>query len=128
MEKKLVEMEEQFKKQKEEADLLFEQQRKDYESRLQALQKQIETQSIMSNSMMMTSAVGDEFGSGANLSDDDLFDKCDWTEQVRKKRVRHVGEGGSFGVIGIFMKRFNTWFMKKVGICSLSNLKRIKKA
>ena len=82
MEKKLVEMEEQFKKQKEEADLLFEQQRKDYESRLQALQKQIETQSIMSNSIMMTSAVGDEFGSGANLSDDDLFDKCDWTEQV----------------------------------------------
>ena len=97
MEKKLYEMEEQFKKQKEEADLLFEQQRKDYESRLQVLQKQIETQSIMSNSIMMTSAVGDEFGSSANLSDDDLFDKCDWTEQVRMLSEDAKSEAGKLG-------------------------------
>ncbi|XP_056651773.1 kinesin-like protein KIF1B isoform X19 [Monodelphis domestica] len=46
MEKRLQEMEILYKKEKEEADLLLEQQRLDYESKLQALQKQVETRSL----------------------------------------------------------------------------------
>ncbi|NWI38442.1 KIF1B protein, partial [Picathartes gymnocephalus] len=47
MEKRLQEMEILYKKEKEEADLLLEQQRLDYESKLQALQKQVETRSLV---------------------------------------------------------------------------------
>ncbi|XP_044137990.1 kinesin-like protein KIF1B isoform X7 [Bufo gargarizans] len=46
MEKRLQEMEILYKKEKEEADLLLEQQRLDYESKLLALQKQVETRSL----------------------------------------------------------------------------------
>ncbi|NWU45481.1 KIF1B protein, partial [Hylia prasina] len=46
MEKRLQEMEILYKKEKEEADLLLEQQRLDYESKLQALQRQVETRSL----------------------------------------------------------------------------------
>ncbi|XP_040441388.1 kinesin-like protein KIF1B isoform X29 [Falco naumanni] len=46
MEKRLQEMEILYKKEKEEADLLLEQQRLDYETKLQALQKQVETRSL----------------------------------------------------------------------------------
>ncbi|XP_053307976.1 kinesin-like protein KIF1B isoform X8 [Spea bombifrons] len=46
MEKRLQEMEILYKKEKEEADLLLEQQRLDYESKLEALQKQVETRSL----------------------------------------------------------------------------------
>ncbi|XP_039090930.1 kinesin-like protein KIF1B isoform X4 [Hyaena hyaena] len=46
MEKRLQEMEVLYRKEKEEADLLLEQQRLDYESKLQALQKQVETRSL----------------------------------------------------------------------------------
>ncbi|XP_010626396.1 kinesin-like protein KIF1B isoform X9 [Fukomys damarensis] len=46
MEKRLQEMEILYKKEKEEADLLLEQQRLDYESKLQALQKQVEIRSL----------------------------------------------------------------------------------
>ncbi|OCT72208.1 kinesin-like protein KIF1B isoform X2 [Xenopus laevis] len=46
MEKRLHEMEILYRKEKEEADLLLEQQRLDYESKLQALQKQVETHSL----------------------------------------------------------------------------------
>ncbi|XP_071491497.1 kinesin-like protein KIF1A [Diadema antillarum] len=48
MERRLLAMEMQYKKEKEEADQLLEQQRLDYESKLQALQKQMETQSLLS--------------------------------------------------------------------------------
>ncbi|XP_041061741.1 kinesin-like protein KIF1B isoform X7 [Carcharodon carcharias] len=47
MEKRLQEMEILYKKEKEEADLLLEQQRLDYESKLEALQKQVETRSLV---------------------------------------------------------------------------------
>ncbi|XP_069039783.1 kinesin-like protein KIF1B isoform X16 [Lepisosteus oculatus] len=46
MEKRLTEMEILYKKEKEEADQLLEQQRLVYESKLQALQKQVETRSL----------------------------------------------------------------------------------
>ncbi|KAK7878595.1 hypothetical protein WMY93_030431 [Mugilogobius chulae] len=47
MEKRLTEMEILYKKEKEEADQLLEQQRLDYESKLQELQKQVETRSLV---------------------------------------------------------------------------------
>uniref|UniRef100_A0A8C5I6L6 plus-end-directed kinesin ATPase n=1 Tax=Gouania willdenowi TaxID=441366 RepID=A0A8C5I6L6_GOUWI len=47
MEKRLTEMEILYKKEKEEADQLLEQQRLDYESKLQELQKQVETRSLI---------------------------------------------------------------------------------
>ncbi|XP_033095847.1 kinesin-like protein KIF1A isoform X3 [Anneissia japonica] len=48
MEQRLLALEAQMKKEKEEADQLLEQQRLDYESKLQALQKQMETHSMLS--------------------------------------------------------------------------------
>ncbi|XP_061075922.1 kinesin-like protein KIF1B isoform X1 [Conger conger] len=48
MEKRLTEMEILYKKEKEEADQLLEQQRLVYESKLQELQKQVETRSLVS--------------------------------------------------------------------------------
>ncbi|XP_076472473.1 kinesin-like protein unc-104 [Babylonia areolata] len=49
MEQRLVTLEEQYRKEKEEADLLFEQQRQDYENRIQSLQEQVERNSMMSS-------------------------------------------------------------------------------
>nr|CAD7259358.1 unnamed protein product [Timema shepardi] len=46
MEKRLLVLEEQFRKEKEEADQLFAEQRKNYEARIDALQKQVEEQSM----------------------------------------------------------------------------------
>ena len=49
MEQRLFTLEEQYKKEKEEADMLFEQQRQDYENRIQSLQEQVERHSMMSS-------------------------------------------------------------------------------
>ncbi|XP_076451749.1 kinesin-like protein unc-104 isoform X4 [Babylonia areolata] len=49
MEQRLMNLEEQYRKEKEEADLLFEQQRQDYESRIQCLQEQVERHSMISS-------------------------------------------------------------------------------
>ncbi|XP_021372883.1 kinesin-like protein unc-104 isoform X4 [Mizuhopecten yessoensis] len=49
MEQRLCVLEEQYKKEKEEADQLFEQQRKDYEIRIQSLQEQVERHSMISS-------------------------------------------------------------------------------
>ncbi|CAL8148135.1 unnamed protein product [Orchesella dallaii] len=60
MEKRLMALEEQFRKEKEEADNAFEQQRKNYEARIDALQRQVEEQSMtMSMYSTMTSATED---------------------------------------------------------------------
>lgn len=57
MKKRLVALEAQFKKEKEEADQQFEEQRKTYEARIDALQKQVEEQSMtMSMTMSMYSS------------------------------------------------------------------------
>ncbi|KAJ8022149.1 Kinesin-like protein KIF1A [Holothuria leucospilota] len=60
MEKRLLAMEAQFRKEKEEADLLLEQQRLDYESRLQALQKQVEEVTLLSGNTTPGSMSCDE--------------------------------------------------------------------
>ncbi|XP_070491501.1 kinesin-like protein unc-104 isoform X2 [Chironomus tepperi] len=71
MEKRLVALEAQFKREKEEADQQFEEQRKTYEARIDALQKQVEEQSMtMSMYSNMTSAT-DDFN---NKMLDDGFD------------------------------------------------------
>ncbi|XP_055863352.1 kinesin-like protein unc-104 isoform X11 [Biomphalaria glabrata] len=49
MESRLMLLEEQYRKEKEEADLLFEQQRQDYENRIQSLQEQVERHSMISS-------------------------------------------------------------------------------
>ncbi|XP_056018125.1 kinesin-like protein unc-104 isoform X3 [Ostrea edulis] len=49
MEARLQGLEEQYKKEKEEADQLFEQQRKDYETRIQNLQEEVMRHSMMSS-------------------------------------------------------------------------------
>ncbi|XP_025081034.1 kinesin-like protein unc-104 isoform X4 [Pomacea canaliculata] len=49
MEQRLMNLEEQYRKEKEEADLLFEQQRQDYENRIQTLQEQVERHSMISS-------------------------------------------------------------------------------
>uniref|UniRef100_A0A8D3ECD5 plus-end-directed kinesin ATPase n=1 Tax=Scophthalmus maximus TaxID=52904 RepID=A0A8D3ECD5_SCOMX len=51
MEKRLTEMEILYKKEKEEADQLLEQQRLVYESKLQELQKQVETRSLIAETL-----------------------------------------------------------------------------
>lgn len=72
MEKRLIALEAQFKREKEEADQQFEEQRKTYEARIDALQKQVEEQSMtMSMYSNLTSAT-DEYNSNKIL--DDCFD------------------------------------------------------
>ncbi|CAH1774965.1 unnamed protein product [Owenia fusiformis] len=67
---KLREMEEQYRREKEEAVQAFEQQRKDYEIKIANLQEQVERQS------MMSSMTPDDF-----ISDDEAFSECTWTER-----------------------------------------------
>lgn len=72
MEKRLFALEAQFKREKEEADQQFEEQRKNYEARIDALQKQVEEQSMtMSMYSTLTSAT-DEYNTSKIL--DDCFD------------------------------------------------------
>ncbi|XP_078464087.1 kinesin-like protein KIF1B isoform X8 [Lampetra planeri] len=67
MEKRLQEMELQYKREKEEADLLLEQQRLEYENRLLALQRQVDTH------LTGDPHLDDE-------DDDDAEDEAQWTE------------------------------------------------
>lgn len=46
---RLVALEEQYKKEKEEADQLFAEERKNYEAKIESLQKQVEEQSMISS-------------------------------------------------------------------------------
>lgn len=68
MEKKLVNLEEQYRKEKETADQLFEEQRKNYEARIDALQKQVEEQSMTMS--MYSSYTPEDFN-----NEDDIFGK-----------------------------------------------------
>ncbi|XP_066589122.1 kinesin-like protein unc-104 isoform X3 [Prorops nasuta] len=81
MEKRLMVLEEQFRKEKEEADQLFEEQRKNYEARIDALQKQVEEQSMTMS--MYSSYTPEDFN---NIEEDifvnPLFDaESNWTER-----------------------------------------------
>ncbi|XP_023288977.1 kinesin-like protein unc-104 isoform X14 [Orussus abietinus] len=81
MEKRLLVLEEQFRKEKEEADQFFEEQRKNYEARIDALQKQVEEQSMTMS--MYSSYTPEDFN---NIEEDifvnPLFDaESNWTER-----------------------------------------------
>jgi kinesin family protein 1 len=73
MEKRLLTLEEQYRKEKETADQLFEEQRKNYEARIDALQKQVEEQSMTMS--MYSSYTPEDFN-----NDEDIFE-CNWTEK-----------------------------------------------
>lgn len=79
MEKKLVALEEQFRKEKEEADQLFEEQRKNYEAKIESLQRQVNEQSMTISSMHVSTANSifqDEISSSSYV----FSDQCNWTE------------------------------------------------
>ncbi|XP_044740263.1 kinesin-like protein unc-104 isoform X3 [Chrysoperla carnea] len=80
MEKRLLVLEEQFRKEKEEADQLFEEQRKNYEARIDALQKQVEEQSMTMS--MYSSYTPEDFNNDEDIFVNPLFDaECCWTER-----------------------------------------------
>lgn len=75
MKKRLVALEAQHKREKEEADQQFEEQRKTYEARIDALQKQVEEQSMtMSMYSNMTSATDMDFSLARILDEYDEDD------------------------------------------------------
>ncbi|XP_078047091.1 kinesin family member unc-104 isoform X2 [Augochlora pura] len=81
MAKRVLVLEEQFRKEKEEADQLFEEQRKSYEARIDALQRQVEEQSMTMS--MYSSYTPEDFN---NIEEDifvnPLFDaESNWTER-----------------------------------------------
>ncbi|XP_050054647.1 kinesin-like protein unc-104 isoform X2 [Aphis gossypii] len=80
MKLKLNALEEQFKKDKETADQIFEEQRKNYEARIDALQKQVEEQSMTMS--MYSSYTPDDFVQEEDIFVNPLFDaECNWTDK-----------------------------------------------
>ncbi|KAK3104520.1 hypothetical protein FSP39_003955, partial [Pinctada imbricata] len=73
MEQRLQDLEEQYRKEKEEADLLFEQQRKDYESQIQNLQEQVERHSMMSSFVHLE-----------DVQEEDEMPEIIWTERQKQ--------------------------------------------
>ncbi|CAF3514427.1 unnamed protein product [Rotaria sp. Silwood1] len=92
MEKKLVAMEEAFKREKEEADRLLRKQKLEYESKIVELQKQVmETSmsqsmlsSILSSSGLIDSSLFRQttLQEDFNETDNDTFSYCSWSEQT----------------------------------------------
>ncbi|CAM0512184.1 unnamed protein product [Fasciola hepatica] len=70
MEVRLLEMEEQFRREKEQSDRLFQEQRREYEDRIQCLQEQVDRQSMMSSNTQDDSAL-----------DYETTSECAWTER-----------------------------------------------
>ncbi|XP_052128712.1 kinesin-like protein unc-104 isoform X4 [Frankliniella occidentalis] len=80
MDKRLMALEEQFRKEKQEADNIFEEQRKNYEARIDALQKQVEEQSMTMS--MYSSYTPEDFNAEEDIFVNPLFDaECNWTER-----------------------------------------------
>nr|CAD7571225.1 unnamed protein product [Timema californicum] len=80
MEKRLLVLEEQFRKEKEEADQLFAEQRKNYEARIDALQKQVEEQSMTMS--MYSSYTPEDFNNEEDIFVNPLFDaECNWGDR-----------------------------------------------
>ncbi|KAI5748989.1 hypothetical protein M8J76_003834 [Diaphorina citri] len=80
MQQRLRDLEEQYKREKNEADQAFEQQRKTYEARIDALQKQVEEQSMTMS--LYSSYTPDDFNTEEDIFVNPLFDaECTWTER-----------------------------------------------
>lgn len=76
MEKRLVVLEEQFKKEKLQADQEFEEQRKSYEAKIVALQKKVEEQTLTMS--MYSSYSPEDFNQEEDIFVNPLFESC-WT-------------------------------------------------
>ncbi|XP_031637254.1 kinesin-like protein unc-104, partial [Contarinia nasturtii] len=76
MQKRLMALEEQFKREKLQADQEFEEQRKTYEARIDALQKQVEEQSMTMS--MYSSYSPEDFHQEEDIFVNPLFESC-WT-------------------------------------------------
>ncbi|XP_055384645.1 kinesin-like protein unc-104 isoform X2 [Condylostylus longicornis] len=76
MQKRLDALEEQFKREKLQADQEFEEQRKSYEARIDALQKQVEEQSMTMS--MYSSYSPEDFHQEEDIFVNPLFESC-WT-------------------------------------------------
>ncbi|XP_040168675.1 kinesin-like protein unc-104 isoform X8 [Anopheles arabiensis] len=76
MEKRLLALEEQYKREKRAADQEFEEQRKTYEARIDALQKQVEEQSMTMS--MYSSYSPEDFHQEEDIFVNPLFESC-WT-------------------------------------------------
>lgn len=80
MDKRLFALEEQFRKEKQEADNIFEEQRKNYEARIDALQKQVEEQSMTMS--MYSSYTPEDFNTEEDIFVNPLFDaECNWSDR-----------------------------------------------
>lgn len=79
MHKRLNALETQFKKEKETADQIFEEQRKNYEARIDALQKQVEEQSMTMS--MYSSYSPDDFHNDEDIFVNPLFEACQWSDR-----------------------------------------------
>ncbi|XP_023321625.1 kinesin-like protein unc-104 isoform X3 [Eurytemora carolleeae] len=80
MEQKMREMEEQWRKEKEEATQAFQQERKKYEDQIESLQKQVMEQSMTMS--MISSMTPDEFNQEEDLYVNPIFEaECSWTER-----------------------------------------------
>lgn len=76
MQKRLDNLEEQYKREKIQADQQFEEQRKNYEARIDALQKQVEEQSMTMS--MYSSYSPEDFHQEEDLYTNPLYESC-WT-------------------------------------------------
>ncbi|XP_053965548.1 kinesin-like protein unc-104 isoform X5 [Anastrepha ludens] len=76
MQKRLDNLEEQYKREKMQADQQFEEQRKNYEARIDALQKQVEEQSMTMS--MYSSYSPEDFHQEEDLYTNPLYESC-WT-------------------------------------------------
>ncbi|XP_041982439.1 kinesin-like protein unc-104 isoform X5 [Aricia agestis] len=77
MRKRLVALEEQFKREKEHADQQFEEQRKNYEARIDALQRQVEEQSVTMS--MYSSYTPEDFHNDEDIFVNPLFETECWS-------------------------------------------------
>ncbi|ESP03560.1 hypothetical protein LOTGIDRAFT_224357 [Lottia gigantea] len=78
MNQRLLNLEEQYRKEKIEADILFEEQRKDYEIRIQSLQEQVERHSMMSSYATINDIDLEEEIEGCIFTEE-----CTWTDRQR---------------------------------------------
>ncbi|KAI1301470.1 Kinesin-like protein [Halotydeus destructor] len=74
MEQKLIALEEQYKKEKEEADILFEEQRKTYEARIESLERVVNEQSMTISTLCGSTMTFDE-----PKEEDEVFSRA-WTD------------------------------------------------
>ncbi|GBP28430.1 Kinesin-like protein KIF1B [Eumeta japonica] len=77
MRKRLLALEEQFRREKEHADQQFEEQRKNYEARIDALQRQVEEQSVTMS--MYSSYTPEDFHNDEDIFVNPLFETECWS-------------------------------------------------